>query len=224
MATYFLPDLPYAPNALEPHLSARIIELHHGKHHKKYVESANETLEKLEAAREHNDFEQLAGLERSLAFNVSGHVLHSIFWQNMSPDGGGTPQGALAEGISRDFGSFAALKGQMNAVAASIMGSGWAALVFEPLARRLAVQALHDHQSDTSQGSMPLLVIDAWEHAYYLQYQTEKAKYFEALWNVWNWADVAKRYQGAQEVNFGLARPRPSEPPPRAVGSRRSAH
>jgi superoxide dismutase, Fe-Mn family len=195
---YSLPDLPYDHAALEPHVSARILELHHGKHHKAYVDGANKAAEQLGAARERGDFTHIAALEHALAFNVSGHALHSLFWQNLSPDGGGDPKGALADAIGRDFGSCDLFRQQMSRAASSVMGSGWAALVWEPMSRRLLTAQLHDHESNTLQGSTPLLVFDAWEHAYYLQYQNDKARFFEALWHVVNWPDVAARFDAAQ--------------------------
>jgi Fe-Mn family superoxide dismutase len=181
------------------------MQLHHEKHHAGYVKNANRALERLDAAREKEDFTSVAALEKSLAFNLSGHVLHSIFWQNLMKNGGGEPQGGLAEAVSRDFGSFAAFRRQMNEVAASIMGSGWAALVWEPIGRRLLVTQIYDHQSNLAQSGVPLLVLDAWEHAYYLQYRNEKAKFFDAVWNVWNWKDVATRFEAATRLDLRLA-------------------
>jgi superoxide dismutase, Fe-Mn family len=204
VSRYTLPDLSYDPGALEPHVSGRIMELHHGRHHKAYVEGANRALEQLQGARERGDFTHIAALERALAFNVSGHVLHSLFWRNLSPDGGGDPQGELGEAVGRHFGSCDLLRQQMNKAAAAIMGSGWVALVWDPLSGSLLTAQIHDHQSETLQGSIPLLVIDAWEHAYYLQYQNEKAKFFEAIWNVVDWQDVAQRYGAAQAVDLRL--------------------
>jgi Fe-Mn family superoxide dismutase len=197
MATYTLPELPYDFGALEPHLSARILELHHGKHHAAYVKGANTTLEKLEEARAKSDFAAIPALERALAFNVSGHVLHSLFWTNLAPKAGGRPDGALLAAIDRDFGGFDAFKRQLTEAASTIMGSGWAALVWEPLAKRLLVSQIYDHQSNVAQGSAPLLVLDAWEHAFYLQYENRKTDFFEAVWNLWNWSDVSKRFQSA---------------------------
>ena len=204
MNTYVLPDLDYDFSALEPHVSAKIMELHHGKHHKAYVEKANETLDKLEQARAGKDFTRLAGLEKALAFNLSGHVLHSVFWKNLMPKGGDAPDGELARAITRDFGSFEAFKGQMTEVAATIMGSGWAALVWEPMAQRLLTCQIYDHQSNLSQSGVPLMVIDAWEHAYYLQYKNVKAEFFKAVWNLWNWKDVSARFTAAQKLDLLL--------------------
>lgn len=195
MTIYQLPDLAYDVGALEPHLSARIVELHHGKHHRAYVDGANTTLDKLASAREANDFSSIVGLEKTLAFNVSGHVLHSLYWQNLNPNGGGEPTGSLAEAIGQHFGGFAAFKAQMTAATVAVQGSGWSALSWEPIAKRLLVEQIYDHHANTMQGATPLLVIDAWEHAYYLQYENRRPDYVTAIWNVINWADVASRYE-----------------------------
>jgi Fe-Mn family superoxide dismutase len=205
MPRYVLPDLEYDFGALEPHISGEIMELHHGKHHAAYVEKANESLEKLAEARDHKDFSRLAGLEKALAFNLSGHVLHSIFWKNLIPRGGDAPSGDLARAITNDFGSFEAFKAQLTEVASTIMGSGWAALIYEPLAGRLLTCQIYDHQSNLTQGGIALMVIDAWEHAYYLQYRNQKAAFFKAVWNLWNWNDVAARYQAARVLDLGVS-------------------
>jgi Fe-Mn family superoxide dismutase len=201
---YVLPDLPYDYSALEPHISSDIMHLHHDRHHAAYVKGANTVLEELHKAREHDDFSKIALLERQLAFNVSGHILHSMFWQNLSPQGGGEPQGRLAEQIRSDFNSFATFKKHMTSAAATIMGSGWAALAWEPASARLVVVQIHDHQSDIIQGSTPLLVLDAWEHAFYLQYKADKASYFDAIWNLWNWEDVANRFAKAHNTDLAI--------------------
>lgn len=207
MSRYTLPDLPYDFSALEPHISGQTMELHHGKHHAAYVKAANSVLDQLTEARRKMDFTRLAALERALAFNLSGHVLHSIFWQNLSPNGGGEPQGSLAEAIQKDFGDFDQFRTQFVKVASTIMGSGWAALVWEPLGEQLLITQIYDHQSNLAQGGVPLLVIDAWEHAYYLQYQNRKAEFFEALWKLWNWSDIEKRYAAANQRDRGVAEP-----------------
>lgn len=194
MAQYSLPDLDYDYSALEPHLSARIVELHHSKHHQAYVDGANQTLERLAHARDHRDFTSLTGLEKSLAFHVSGHILHSLYWSNLSPDGGGEPDGALAEAIGEDFGDFAAFASHMTAAVTSVQGSGWAVLGWEPVGEHLVVEQVENHQSLSIASSTPLLAIDAWEHAYYLQYENRRADYATAIWNVINWADVARRF------------------------------
>jgi Fe-Mn family superoxide dismutase len=205
MPTYSLPDLTYDYGALEPHISGRIMELHHDKHHAAYVKGANETLEKLAEARAKSDFTHTAALEKALAFHVSGHVLHSLFWQNMKPKAGGRPTSELSKAIDRDFGSFEALRKELTAAASSIMGSGWAALVWEPAAERLVTAQIYDHQGNVTQGGTPLLVLDAWEHAYYLQYQNRKTEFFEAVWDVWNWEDVASRFEAARRKSIDPA-------------------
>jgi Fe-Mn family superoxide dismutase len=204
MANYTLPDLQFDYGALEPHISGRIMELHHGKHHAAYVKKANLTLGQLDEARGEEAYDRIPYLERALAFNLSGHVLHSIFWQCLVPKGAGRPAGDLARQVEQDFGSFDAFKKQMTEVAGSIMGSGWAALVWEPLGRRLLVTQIYDHQSNLAQAGIPLMVIDAWEHAYYLQYENRKADFFEALWNVWNWADISSRFEAARKTELAL--------------------
>jgi len=197
MPTYTLPDLDYDYGALEPSIDARIMQLHHDKHHAAYVEGANRTLDDLAEARARGDVARTAPLERALAFHVSGHVLHSLFWKNMAPKAGDRPSGALAQAIDRDLGGFDAFRRSLTAAASTIMGSGWGALVWEPVAKRLVTAQIYDHQGNSLVGSVPLLVLDAWEHAYYLQYQNRKADFFEAVWSVWNWKDVEARFETA---------------------------
>ena len=195
---YVLPDLPYDPAALEPHISGRIMELHHDKHHAAYVKGANTALAKLHEHREKGDFSVVSMLEKNLAFNVSGHVLHSVFWTNLSPDGGGAPTGELGGLIDETFGGFAVFRQQVTEAATTIQGSGWALASWEPVAGRILVQQVYDHQGNHGQGTVPLLAIDAWEHAFYLQYENRKADFVDAIWNVVNWADVAKRLRLAR--------------------------
>ena len=204
MAKYTLPDLPYDYGALEPHISGKIMQLHHDKHHRAYVTGANEALDALADARARDDFSRTAALERQLAFNVSGHVLHSLFWQNLAPRAGGEPTGALADQVKRDFGDFPRFRAELNSAAATIMGSGWAALTWDPLSKRLLTAQIHDHQNEITQGGVPILVLDAWEHAYYLQYGPEKKTYFEAVWNVWNWADAGRRFESVRGIDLAL--------------------
>jgi Fe-Mn family superoxide dismutase len=180
------------------------MELHHDQHHAGYVKGANETLEQLDEARVKADFSRLAAMERALAFNLSGHILHSLFWQNLTPRGDERPRGRLAEAIDQDFGSFDAFKGQLTKVASTIMGSGWAALVWEPVGGRLLTTQIYDHQSNLSQGGIPLMVLDAWEHAYYLQYENRKVDFFQAVWSVWNWNDISARFETARKLNITL--------------------
>ena len=202
MIKYTLPDLPYDFAALEPHYSAEILELHHDKHHAAYVAGANATLDKLAEARSKNDYDAVVGLEKNLAFHVSGHILHSIFWQNLSPDGGDRPGGELAAGIDEHFGGFDAFKAHLTQASVTVQGSGWGALAWEPLGQRLIVEQVYDHQGNIGNGALPLLVFDAWEHAFYLQYKNVKADYFAALWNIVNWPDVAARFAHALGVSI----------------------
>ena len=197
--TYTLPDLAYDYGALEPHISGRIMELHHDKHHAGYVKGANSALDKLEEMRGKNDFSLLSMLERNLAFHVSGHVLHSLFWTNLSPDGGGEPTAELADALADTFGGYLAFRQQMTEAAATIQGSGWALASWEPVAGRIVVQQVHDHQGQHGQGTIPLLAIDAWEHAFYLQYENRKTEFFDAIWNVVSWDDVARRLRDARK-------------------------
>lgn len=157
---YSLPELPYGTSALEPLLSREILELHHGAHHAAYVKGANDTLEKLDDARTTGRFEHIGQLEKNLAFNVSGHVLHSLLWKNMTPGGGKEPVGELATALKQHFGSFKAFKDQLTAAAASVQGSGWGALSFEPLGRRLLVEQVYDHQGNTGNSTVPIMVVD----------------------------------------------------------------
>ena len=200
---YTLPDLPYDPAALEPHYSAQVVALHHDKHHAAYVAGLNTTMDRLQEAREKSDYDTIVGLEKTLAFNLSGHVLHSIFWTNLSPSGGARPGGELAAAIAEHFGSFDAFKAQMTQATTTVQGSGWGALAWEPLGKRLYIEQIYDHQGNTGQSGLPLLVFDAWEHAYYLQYKNVRADFVTALWNIVNWENVASRFDKAVGVNLG---------------------
>ena len=195
MTVYELPDLPYDYSALEPHYSARQVELHHDKHHAAYVKGANDTLDQFDQFRSDGASNQqvLRGLERSLAFNVSGHLLHSVFWPTMSPNGGGKPEGELAAAIDDAFGSFDNLKKQLTQATSTVQGSGWGAMSWDPVGQALIIEQVYDHQGNVGQGGPPLLVLDMWEHAYYLQYKNVKADYVEAFWNIINCNDVATR-------------------------------
>ena len=202
MSDYTLPDLPYDFGALEPYYSGDMLELHHDKHHAGYVAGANTTIEKLADARERGDFGAIVGLEKTLAFNVSGHILHSIFWKNLSPDGGDKPDGDLAAAVDEHFGSFVAFKDQLTQVTATIQGSGWGVLAWGPLGQRLLIEQVYDHQSNVGQGPVPLLVFDPWEHAFYLQYKNVKADYVSALWDIVNWGDVSRRLVQAPSMSI----------------------
>jgi Fe-Mn family superoxide dismutase len=199
---YRLPELSYDYSALEPHISGEIMELHHDKHHATYVKGANTALEKLASARDKDEWETISKLQKDLAFNLSGHVLHSLFWQNLSPHGGGEPQGDVAAQLTTDFGSFERFKKHMTEASNTIQGSGWALAAWDPASSRVIVQQVHDHQGNHGQGTLPLLAIDGWEHAYYLQYKNVKADFFEAVWNVFDWDDVANRLKTAKDSDW----------------------
>ncbi|WP_444962903.1 superoxide dismutase [Nocardiopsis sp. M1B1] len=202
-APYSLPELPYDYAALEPWISGQIMELHHDKHHATYVAGANTALEKMAEARETGDFGTIPMLEKNLAFNLGGHVNHSIFWKNLSPEGGDKPEGELGAAIDDQFGSFDAFRSHFTAVATTIQGSGWAILAWDALGQRLVIEQLYDQQGNTALSSVPLLMLDMWEHAFYLQYKNVKAEYAKAFWNVVNWADVQERFTNARGVKIG---------------------
>ncbi|MFQ8870916.1 MAG: superoxide dismutase [Varibaculum timonense] len=201
MQKYKLPELPYDYSALEPHISGKIMELHHDKHHNTYVNGANTALEKLAAAREAEDLAAINQFSKDLAFNLGGHTNHSVFWTNMGPDGGGEPEGELAVAIAENFGSFAAFKKHFSAAATGLQGSGWAVLAWDSISSRLVIFQLFDQQGNVPVGVTPLLMLDMWEHAFYLDYQNVKADYVKAWWNVVNWQNVAARFDNA-EKNF----------------------
>ncbi|WP_195224699.1 superoxide dismutase [Schaalia turicensis] len=204
MTVYTLPELPYDYAALEPHISGTIMELHHDKHHANYVGGANTALEKLEAARESGDFAAINLYEKNLAFNLGGHTNHTIFWQNMTPDGQGRPSGELAAAIDEYFGSFEKFQGQFAAAALGLQGSGWGILAWDALAGRLLTFQLTDQQGNIPVATVPLLMLDMWEHAFYLDYQNVKADYVKAWWNIVNWDDVASRFERARTQYTGL--------------------
>ena len=195
---YVLPELPYAYDALEPHISAEIMELHHSKHHQNYVNGANAALEKLEAARKDGSIAAVVtALSKDLAFNLGGHTNHSLFWENLGPNGGGKPTGALAAAIDADFGSFEEFQKHFAAAALGLQGSGWAVLAYDKIGERLVIEQMTDQQGNLSSDLVPLLLLDMWEHAFYLQYKNVKADYVAAVWNVFNWDEVAARYAAA---------------------------
>jgi superoxide dismutase, Fe-Mn family len=202
---YALPELPYGSDALEPLLSREALELHHGAHHAAYVKGANDTLEKLDDARGSGQFEHIGQLEKNLAFNVAGHVLHSLLWKNLAPGGGGRePAGEIATALKQHFGSFKAFKEQLTAAATMVQGSGWGALSWEPLGKRLLVEQVFDHQGNTGNSTVPIMVVDMWEHAYYLQYRNRKAAWLDAFWQLVNWADVGERFGKVRKTEIGL--------------------
>jgi Fe-Mn family superoxide dismutase len=204
MATYTLPELPYDYAALEPHYAAPVLQLHHGKHHAAYVSGANATLDRLAEARDKGDFAAINQLQKNLAFHLSGHVLHSLLWKNMSPRGGGEPEGELGAALREFFGTFDGFKRQLTEAAMNIQGSGWGALAWEPLAKKLVVEQVYDHQGNIGNGTVPVLVLDMWEHAYYLQYRNVKGDWVAAFWKLVNWPDVATRFARVRTLDLAL--------------------
>jgi len=207
MTKYVLPDLSYDYGALEPNISGRIMELHHDKHHLAYVNGANTALDALAEAREKNDLTMVNKFQKDLAFNLAGHVNHTVFWKNMSPEGGDKPTGELAAAIDNFFGSFDAFRAHFTASALGIQGSGWSILVWDILGQKLIIEQLYDHQGNLSVGSVPLLMLDMWEHAFYLDYQNVKPEYVKAFWNIVNWADVQARFDEASKNTSTLLLP-----------------
>jgi Fe-Mn family superoxide dismutase len=201
--TYTLPDLNYDYAALEPHISARIMELHHSKHHQAYVTGANVALAAMEEARATDNFGNLPKLQKDLAFNLGGHVNHSIFWKNLSAEGG-EASGELLAAIAEYFGSYEAFTKHFTAAAMGIQGSGWAYLAWDSLGNRLVIGQLYDQQGNLAMGNIPLLMLDMWEHAFYLDYQNVKADYVKAFWNIINWDDVAKRFESVKANSRSL--------------------
>ncbi|BAY11058.1 superoxide dismutase [Calothrix sp. NIES-2098] len=200
-----LPPLPYAYNALEPHIDARTMEFHHDKHHATYVKNLNAALEKYPQLKSRTVEELLrkldtvpADVRKTVRNNGGGHVNHSMFWQIMKPQGGGEPTGAISSAINENFGSFAAFKKQFNEAGASQFGSGWVWLVRNTNGK-LEVNTTANQDSPISAGKYPILGNDVWEHAYYLNYQNRRADYLEAWWNVVNWDEINKRFAAASK-------------------------
>jgi len=198
VSEYVLPDLPYDYAALEPAISGEIMQLHHDKHHATYVAGANQAVEKLAAASESGDVASINLIARNLAFNLGGHVNHSIFWQNLSPDGGDKPVGETAALIDEFFGGFDKFQAIWSANAAGIQGSGWSILAWDTLGNRPILAQLYDQQAQLPATQIPILMLDMWEHAFYLQYKNVKPDYIKAWWNVINWADVEARLKNAK--------------------------
>ena len=204
MADYTLPELAYDYSALAPSISATIMELHHSKHHQAYVTGANAALAAMADARESGELANINKLEKDLAFNLGGHVNHSIFWTNMSPDGGDKPTGDLASAIDDNFGSFDKFTAHFTAAAMGVQGSGWAALTWDSIGQKLLINQFFDQQSNFAAGTVPLLLLDVWEHAYYLDYKNVRADYVKAFWNIANWGNVAARFSTARDKTAGL--------------------
>ncbi len=197
-----LPPLPYAYDALEPYIDEEIMRLHHDIHHRAYVEGLNTAEKMMEQARITGDYDLIQHWERQAAFHGAGHYLHTIFWNIMSPDGGGEPTQAIGKQIEKDFGSFEAFQTHFSEAAKKVEGSGWAILVWSPRSRRLEILQAEKHQNLTQWDVIPLLVLDVWEHAYYLQYQADRGSYVDAWWNIVNWSHVNERFTKASTLKW----------------------
>ncbi|OGX68177.1 MAG: superoxide dismutase [Paenibacillus sp. RIFOXYA1_FULL_44_5] len=195
-----LPPLPYAYDSLEPYIDEATMRLHHDKHHLSYVKGLNKAELMLAELRNSGNYELIKHWEREAAFHGSGHYLHTIFWDVMAPHGKGKPVNDLAVQISQDFGSFEQFKQQFSQAAEQVEGSGWALLVWSPRSRRLQILQAEKHQNLTQWDTIPLLVLDVWEHSYYLKYKNERKKYIEAWWNVVNWDHVNERFAQARKL------------------------
>ncbi|WP_317065967.1 superoxide dismutase [Methanoculleus caldifontis] len=195
---YQLPPLPYAPDALEPQISREQLSLHHDKHHQAYVTGANANLEKLEKARQEGSEVDMKALLKELSFNIGGHILHTLFWPNLAPagkGGGGKPGGALADLIEREWGSFDRFKAEFTKAAASAEGSGWAALAYCTLTDRPMIMQIEKHNNHVYPTFKILMVLDVWEHAYYVDYRNNRAGFIDGFWEIVNWETVNKRLE-----------------------------
>ncbi len=198
--SYQLPELPYAFNALEPVISAEIMELHYAKHHKGYVTNLNGALEKYHEAESKNDVAQMIALQSAIKFNGGGHINHSIFWTILAPisqGGGGDPKGELLKMIIRDFQSLDAFKEKFNTMVTGIQGSGWGWLGYNKALKRLELATCANQDPLSTQGLVPILGVDVWEHAYYLQYKNVRADYVKAMWKIFNWKNIEERFTKA---------------------------
>jgi superoxide dismutase, Fe-Mn family len=194
---YQLPALPYDFNALEPVISSEIMNLHYSKHHQTYVTNLNKALEQYADAECKNDLQSMIALQSAIKFNGGGHINHCIFWTNLAPQksGGGTPPtGQLADAINKDFGSLDKLIEQMSAKAVAIQGSGWGWLSYNKTKAQLAICTCDNQDPLSTKGVIPLLGIDVWEHAYYLQYKNVRAEYVKAIWGIVNWKNIEERF------------------------------
>jgi Fe-Mn family superoxide dismutase len=204
MADYTLPELSYDYGALAPAISGQIMELHHSKHHQTYVTGANTAIQQMAEARDSGNLANINKLEKDLAFNLGGHVNHSVFWTNMSPNGGDKPVGELASAIDDYFGSFEKFQAHFTAAALGVQGSGWAALLWDSIGQRLIITQFFDQQSNFPVGTVPVLLLDVWEHAYYLDYKNVRADYVKAFWNIVDWSNVQARFDAARTKTEGL--------------------
>jgi len=197
-----LPPLPYAYDALEPYIQQEIMRLHHDKHHQSYVDGLNKAEKEMQKARKTGNYELIKHWEREAAFHGAGHYLHTIFWSIMTPNGGGKPSGMLMREINLSFGSFEQFKQHFSEAAKNVEAVGWAILVWSPRAQRLEILQAEKHQNLSQWDVIPLLTLDVWEHAYYLQYKNDRKKYVDNWWNVVNWKEVERRFHEAQQIKW----------------------
>jgi len=187
-------DLPYPLDALEPYYNKETLSIHYNTLYTGYVDKTNQTEEKLKQARENGDFSDIKCLEKELSFQGSGAILHQLFFENMGPPIPSSPSIELMEKINKDFGSYETFKKQMAEAAKAVEASGWCLLVWVPLLNKLEVLQCEKHQNLTLWGCKPLLVLDMWEHSYFLQYKSNRAEYINAFWNIVNWNEVNRRF------------------------------
>ncbi|MGV4966087.1 superoxide dismutase [Priestia aryabhattai] len=197
-----LPPLGYSYSALEPYINREIMRLHHSKHHQSYVDGLNKAELMLQQARNTNNFDLIKHWEREAAFHGSGHYLHTIFWEIMSPEGGGRPRRQLLQQLQKDFGSYEKFMMHFSQAAKKVEGVGWAILVWSPRSRKLEVLQAERHQLLTQWDTIPLLVLDVWEHAYYLQYKNERDPYVDNWWKIIYWPNVEKRFEAARMLQW----------------------
>ena len=206
MGKYTLPEMPYAYDALEPHIDAQTMEIHHSKHHQKYTDGMNGALEKLSPELQEKEIEEILSninqvpddVKGAINFNGGGYDNHKLFWNSMKQNGGGEPTGAIADAINDSFGSFAEFKELFSSKTAPIQGSGWGWLVYNPNSGKVEYKAMSNQTSPRTEGLVPLLGLDVWEHAYYLKYQNKSPDYIAAWWNVINWDEVNDRFSKAK--------------------------
>jgi Fe-Mn family superoxide dismutase len=198
---YVLPKLPYDYKDLAPHMSEEQLKIHHSKHHQAYVNGANTILQKLDKARKEDIELDVKSTLKELSWNIGGHVLHSLFWDNLAPPskGGGKPSGAFGNAIEKEFGSFERFKKEFTQAAVSVEGSGWAALTFCRQTRRPIIMQIEKHNTNVYPMFRILMVLDVFEHAYYIDYKNERAKFVDAFWNIVNWDAVNKRLEKAMK-------------------------
>ena len=206
MGKYTLPEMPYAYDALEPHIDAQTMEIHHSKHHQKYTDGMNGALEKLSPELQGKDIEEILSnikqvpddVKGAINFNGGGYDNHKLFWNSMKQNGGGEPTGAIADAINDSFGSFAEFKELFSSKTAPLQGSGWGWLVYNPNSGKVEYKAMSNQTSPRTEGLVPLLGLDVWEHAYYLKYQNKRPDYITAWWNLINWDEVNDRFSKAK--------------------------